>query len=71
MVSWWTTKEKNFWTYFSILKVALGTFFQKQKLNLDFQRIFDNPLAKYLISNEFQECINYISGYLPKSEQTQ
>ena len=71
MVSWWTAKGKNFWTYFSILKVALYTFFQKQKLNLDFQRIFDNPLAKYLISNEFQERINYISSYLPKSEQTQ
>ena len=51
--------------------MALYTFFQKQKLNLDFQRIFDNPLAKYLISNEFQERINYISSYLPESEQTQ
>ena len=46
---------------------------QKQKNNninkkLDFQKIFDKPLANYLISKEFFECIGYISSYLPKSE---
>ena len=35
----------------NILKVVPGTFrdsIQKQEKNFEFQRIFDNPLAKYL-----------------------
>ena len=69
MVMSWTTKEKNFWTYLAILKMVPGTFWdwaQKTKTNLDFQRIFDNLVAKYLICKEFHECINYIFGYFPK-----
>ena len=45
--------------------------FKNKKANLNFQRIFDNPLAKYLISIEFLECTDYISSYLQKSEKTQ
>ena len=54
-----------------MLKVVSGSFryfFQKQKANLEFQRIFDNPLAKYLFFKEFLEGIDYISSYSPKSE---
>ena len=40
----------------------------KKQIYLDFQKIFDNPLAKYLISKEFLECIGYISSYLQQSE---
>ena len=43
----------------------------KLKTNLDFQRIFDIPLAEYLISKNFLECIGYISNYLLNSEQAQ
>ena len=46
-------KGKNFWTCLAILQVFPGFFeiaFKNQKANLDFQWIFDNPLAKYLIS---------------------
>ena len=39
----------------------------KKQIYLDFQKIFDNPLAKYLISKEF-ECIGYISSFLQQSE---
>ena len=55
-----------------VLKVAPGTskdFVQKQKTNLEFQRIFDNPLAKYLFSKKLLEGIGYISSYLTKSEK--
>ena len=40
----------------------------KKQIYLDFQKIFDNPLAKYLISKEFLECIGYISSYLQQSK---
>ena len=43
-------------------------FVQKQKTNLEFQKIFDNPLAKYLFSKEFLQGIDYIFSYLLKSE---
>ena len=67
MVRWWTAKEKKF------AKLAPGNFLdwvqnQKKKTSLDFQRISHNPFVNYLISNEFHECINYISSYLPKLE---
>ena len=55
----------------NILKAVPETFrdfVQKQKINLEYQRIFDNPLANYLLSKEFHEGIDYISSYLPKSE---
>ena len=58
-------------TYLAILRVVPGTFWdwvEKLKTNLDFQRIFDIALAKYLISKEFLERIGYISTYLLKSE---
>ena len=74
MVRWWNTKEKKFWTYLAILKTIPGTFWywvQELKTNLDFQMIFDIPLAEYLISKEFLECIDYISNYLLNSEQAQ
>ena len=48
--------------------MAPNTFWdwvQKQESNLDYQRIFDNPRGKYLISKEFHECNNYISSYIP------
>ena len=70
MVRWWTTKEKNLWTYLVILKAVPGTFWdwvQKLKTNLDFQ-MFDIPLAQFLISKEFLECNGCLSNYLPKSE---
>ena len=70
MVRWRITKEKSLWVYLAILKAAPGTFWdwvQKLKTNLDFQRILDVALAQYLISQEFPECIGYISNYLPKS----
>ena len=57
-------------TFGNILKVIPSTFrdfVQKQKPNLEFQTIFDNPLAKYLFSKEFLEGIEYISSYLRKS----
>ena len=53
-----------------VLKVAPGTskdFVQKRKTNLEFQGIFDNPLAKYLFSKKFLEGIGYIFSYLTKS----
>ena len=62
MVMWRTSKEKNFWTYLAILKAILD-WIQKLNTNLDFRRIFDIPLAQYLISKEFLECIDYISSY--------
>ena len=34
-------------------------------MKLDFPKIFDNPLSKYLICKRFK-CIGYISGNLPK-----
>ena len=55
----------------NVLKAVTGTFrnfVQKQKTNLEFQRIFDNPLGKYLIYKEFLEGNDYISIYLQKSE---
>ena len=39
-------------------------------IKLNFQRIFDNPLSKFL-SKEFLGCIGYISRYLSKLEYTQ
>ena len=56
--------SEHMWRY---LKVVPGTFrdvAQKQKTNLDFQRIFDNPPGKYLFFKEFLEGIGYISSYL-------
>ena len=52
------------------LKAVVVTFrdFVQKKKKLEFQRIFDNSLAKYLFSKEFIEGIGYISSYLPKSE---
>ena len=61
----------NFTIYLAILKVVPGTFWdwdEKPSPNLDFQIIFDIPLAKYLIGNKLLECIGYISTYLLKSE---
>ena len=58
-------------TYLAILKMVREAFWdwlEKLKTNLDFQRIFDIALAKYLISKEFLERIGYISTYLLKSE---
>ena len=53
MVRWWTAKdakEKNFWTYLAILKLAPSTVLRlgskEKKKKKDFQRVFDNPLAK-------------------------
>ena len=45
MAMWWTTKEKKTseGNYLAFLKVVPGTFWvrvQKQKTNLDFQRIW-------------------------------
>ena len=40
------------------------------KTKLNFRRIFDNPLFKFL-SKEFLGCIGYISCYLPKLEYVQ
>ena len=40
------------------------------KHGVNFQRIFDNPLSKF-ISNKFFECIGYISCYLPELEYVQ
>ena len=69
MVRWWTTKEKSLCTYLAILKAVSG---KKQKTNkqkkLDFEKIFDKSLAKYLICKEFLQCIGYIFSYLLKSE---
>ena len=48
--------------------VTFRDFVQKKKKKLEFQRIFDNSLAKYLFSKVFTEGIDYISSYLPKSE---
>ena len=48
MMRWWTTKEKNFWTYLAISKAVPATFwnwFQKLKTNLDFQRIFSENFS--------------------------
>ena len=73
MVRWWSTKEKNLSAFLAVLKAVPGTFwdwFQKLKPNLDFQRIFDIPLAQCIVSKEFLECIGYISNYLPKSEKS-
>ena len=39
-------------------------------MKLNFQRIFDNPLSKFL-SREFLEWIGYVSSYLPKLEYIQ
>ena len=39
-------------------------------MKLNFQRIFDNPLFKFL-SKEFLECIGYISSYSPKLQYVQ
>ena len=52
------------------LKAVVVTFrdFVQKKKKLEFQRIFDNSLAKYLFSKVFTEGIDYISSYLPKSE---
>ena len=53
------------------LKVVTGTFrdfVRRQKANLEFQRIFDNPLSKYLFFKEFLEGIDYFFSDLPKSE---
>ena len=55
--------KNGFW-HFLILR-------SKLKTNLDFQRIFDIPLAEYLIPKKFLECIGYISNYLLNSEQAQ
>ena len=48
--------------------VTFRDFVQKKKKKLEFHRIFDNSLAKYLFSKGFTEGIDYISSYLPKSE---
>ena len=61
-------------TYLAILKVVSGPFWdwvEKLKTSLYFQRIFDNPLAQYLISKELLEWIGYISTCLLKSELAQ
>ena len=50
------------------LKAVVVTFRDFVKKKLEFQRIFDNSLAKYLFSKVFTEGIDYISSYLPKSE---
>ena len=50
------------------LKAVVVTFRDFVKKKLEFQRIFDNSLAKYLFSKEFIEGIGYISSYLSKSE---
>ena len=52
------------------LKAVVVTFrdFVQKKKKLEFQRIFDNSLPKYLFSKVFTEGIDYISSYLPKSE---
>ena len=64
-------EKKNLNIFGNILKVVRVTFrefVQKQKTNLEFQRIFENPLAKYFFSKEFLQGIDYISSYLLKSE---
>ena len=48
--------------------VTFRDFVQNQKPNLEFQRIFDNRLAKYFFSKEFRKCIYYISSYLYQSQ---
>ena len=54
------------------LKAVVVTFRdfvqKKKKKKLEFHRIFDNSLAKYLFAKGFTEGIDYISSYLPKSE---
>ena len=66
--------ENDFcFTFGNILKVVSGTFrdfAQKQKTNLEFQRIFDNT-EKYLSSKDFLEGIDYIFSYFLKSEKAQ
>ena len=55
-----------------LLRVCLGYYLAILfKTKKQFQRIFDNPPAKYLSSKEFLEGIDYISSYLPKSEEVQ
>ena len=51
-----------------VVRVTFREFVQKQKTNIEFQRIFENPLAKYFFSKEFLQGIDYISSYLLKSE---
>ena len=70
MVRWWTTKEKIFWTYLTILKAVPGTFWDRvtTKNKFRFTEDFDIPLAQYLISKEILECFGYICGYLKESE---
>ena len=64
--------QKAYWIKGMKNDLALSEIeFKNKKANLNFHRIFDNPLAKYLISIEFLECIDYISSYLQKSEKTQ
>ena len=59
MVKWSTTAGKNFWTYLAISGVVRGSWYflrlglKTKKTNLDFPRVFDNPFAKYLISQSF------------------
>ena len=68
MVRWWATKQKNLCTYLAILKAVPGKKQTKKIINLDFEKIFDESLAKYLISKEFLQCIGCFSSYLLKSE---
>ena len=72
MVRWWTNKEKGlliiFGNILKVVRITFRDFVQKQKVNLEFQRIFDNPLAKYIFSKEFLKGAYYISSYIPKSE---
>ena len=43
-------------------------FFSKIKNKFRVSEDFSYPLAKYIFSKVFIEGVNYISGYLPKSE---
>ena len=73
MVRWWTAK-KNFWTYLAVLNLAPGTFWdwvQKQKTNLDFQRIFDNLLANISFPTTFMNAlIIFLAIYQSQSKHS-
>ena len=53
----------------SYIYIYNNLWVQKPK-KMDFQRISDNPLAKYLIFNEFHECTKHISSYLSQSKHS-
>ena len=41
----------------------------KTKLNLDFLKIFNNTLSKYITNKQVFKCIGYIFGNIPLSNR--